>query len=770
VGGRWQLQDAVTCNQLSQTNGHLDTNSQNVTSLLWIQNNGTTTTTLGSTQWTVNGAGTSSVNISWSASGTHTFTANTATVTITSDSTTPSTASAGRDTNGLSIVFAPLSASSAVAFAGGTWRNVSRTGSGSITLSANLTVTGTLTLTGTNSTTNRMIVQSDTLGTPRVITAAAVALTDTDFMDITGAGAATWSGTRLGGCLGNSGITFQTSRTLYGVAAGNFSSSAMWSLSSGGTAGEAAPLPQDDVVLDAASAAGTYTNNLPRTCRNFTATGFTRTFSQGAVGFTVYGNLTLGSGMTYSSGTSGLNLRGRGAQTITTGGVLIDAGYSVNFYASGGTYTAQDDWTAGTQLASGVSNAPYIEHYAGTIDWTGRSVKLSRYSNTGTLTRSLVAVNASISVSYNTSMWNIASSTGMSMSMAGSTITVVGTSTSARTFAGAGFTYGALVYTVANSTGSLIITGANTFDSVTIGAGRQVTFPANTVTRVGDLNVQGAKADGFYMQTTAQGSVAASAARPPGDFTFDIHFAQDNWTSGSDQSHVGLWVAGRLSWLFSTRGGSGGIPMVALSIDGTASASIFASGSPSVSYVNGQATWLRAAVDIDNGSSQRSVRFYQSPDGVTWTQLGTTRTAATAGACFNTADPMVLNISATTGIRYHRVKLYDTDLGNAAGTPTVDLDLNAKPFLRDYASESLSGAPMTFTGANVLLGDGRTLVRSSIAGTGATIQLTGSVSQYENIDIQDIVFNGSQAFLGGQARVSSGVKGLRRSPQYGLMV
>jgi hypothetical protein len=44
-------------------------------------------------------------------------------------------------------------------------------------------VTGTLTLTG-NSATNRLLVQSNTLGTPRVITAAAVSLTDVDFMDI----------------------------------------------------------------------------------------------------------------------------------------------------------------------------------------------------------------------------------------------------------------------------------------------------------------------------------------------------------------------------------------------------------------------------------------------------------------------------------------------------------------------------------------------------------------------------------------------------------
>lgn len=63
-----------------------------------------------------------------------------------------------------------------------------------INLSDNVTIAGTLTLTG-NSTTNRLLIQSSNLGTPRTITVAAVALTNCDFMDIVGAGAATWQGT-----------------------------------------------------------------------------------------------------------------------------------------------------------------------------------------------------------------------------------------------------------------------------------------------------------------------------------------------------------------------------------------------------------------------------------------------------------------------------------------------------------------------------------------------------------------------------------------------
>jgi hypothetical protein len=66
-----------------------------------------------------------------------------------------------------------------------------------ISLTANIIITGTLTLTG-NSAINRLLVQSNTLGTARTITAANVSLTNCDFRDITGAGTAVWNGYTTG--------------------------------------------------------------------------------------------------------------------------------------------------------------------------------------------------------------------------------------------------------------------------------------------------------------------------------------------------------------------------------------------------------------------------------------------------------------------------------------------------------------------------------------------------------------------------------------------
>lgn len=95
------------------------------------------------------------------------------------------------------------------------------------------TITGTLTLQtlGTPDATKRVFVQSDVIGTMRTLNAAALAgMSDVDFRDIGGAGAASWTGIRIGDCLGNSGITFTTGVNKYwGLATGGNWNSTAWS-------------------------------------------------------------------------------------------------------------------------------------------------------------------------------------------------------------------------------------------------------------------------------------------------------------------------------------------------------------------------------------------------------------------------------------------------------------------------------------------------------------------------------------------------------------
>jgi hypothetical protein len=90
-------------------------------------------------------------------------------------------------------------------------------GISALSLSADQTINGTLTLSAGTNATMRTFVRSNTIGTTRTLTCAAVAsLTDIDFRDITIAGAAAGvTGTRLGDCKGNTGITFDAPKTVY---------------------------------------------------------------------------------------------------------------------------------------------------------------------------------------------------------------------------------------------------------------------------------------------------------------------------------------------------------------------------------------------------------------------------------------------------------------------------------------------------------------------------------------------------------------------------
>lgn len=89
------------------------------------------------------------------------------------------------------------------------------------------------------------------------IVAAIASLSYFDFMDIVGAGAATWSGTRLGDALGNTGITFDAPVTRYWVGGtGYFQQTTHWSTSPGGASGASYPICHDAAIFDASSFSG----------------------------------------------------------------------------------------------------------------------------------------------------------------------------------------------------------------------------------------------------------------------------------------------------------------------------------------------------------------------------------------------------------------------------------------------------------------------------------------------------------------------------------
>jgi len=243
-------------------------------------------------------------------------------------STTTPTINGGSQTF-YNVSFTSASAGTRSITGANTFNNLTLTASASglsqLSVAADQTVSGTLTCAGSSSTA-RGFVRSDTIGTTRTITAAAVSAQDCDFRDITIAGAAApISPTRAGDCGNNSGITFPAAKNSYRVGTNTtWAGSSSWALtSSGAGSNDNFPLAQDTAIINEDTAlTGTLSlalYNIGSLDCSARTTGITLNHSTSA---TRYGNYTLGSGITVS-GANTQTFSGRGTQTFISAGKTI---------------------------------------------------------------------------------------------------------------------------------------------------------------------------------------------------------------------------------------------------------------------------------------------------------------------------------------------------------------------------------------------------------------------------------------------------------------
>lgn len=485
AGATVQLQDDLTIvNTLTLNNatGALDCNNKNVTCANYVNTNGALT--MGSGTFTC----TSSNGFNVAAG---TITANTSTLVCSSSTAV----FAG---NGASYNTVQLTGSGAAAISGAnTFANLTRTGTAvktdSMTITANQTVTGTLTISG-NSGTNRMLVASATLGTNFTLTAATVTITNADFRDITGAGAGSWNLSAItggsGDCGGNSGITFTTPVTRFSVGVGNWSSTAIWSATNGGSSGASVPLPQDTAALNTGSGAGTITTDMPRTsivdCSGaLGGSAFTATLSLSATDF--YGSLTLSSGMTLS-GAGALIFRGRGSQTITSSTKTF--GGTITFDTTG-TYTLQDAFIVTAALT----------HTRGTLTANNIDVQANSLTSTGANTRVLNMGTGFWKVTSTGTIWNFTGS-GLTINPSTSTVQATNNTATARTITNTisainnlSVTAGTGTLTISSTaliggnldltgytTGFVVNTAINLGGNLTLGTGHTITAGTNVLT------------------------------------------------------------------------------------------------------------------------------------------------------------------------------------------------------------------------------------------------------------------------------------------------
>jgi hypothetical protein len=239
-----------------------------------------------------------------------------------------------------------------------------------ITLGANITIdaTGALTTNGGADNRYRLLVQSNTVGTSRTITITAGAtksMQRVDFQDITGSPAylahgdiwdldsITGRSCNLGGCIG---INFSVGRALYWYSIDNTNGHSMslsgqdhrsWWTGSGGTGTQLdandSPTPNDTAYFNASSMRGTTSTvneDCPRIGRiDWSNINNSPTYTIG-LSHSVYGSITLVSGMTLTPSTYTITMASRGSVTLNSGGKSF---YAMTINSYNGTLTLQDN-------------------------------------------------------------------------------------------------------------------------------------------------------------------------------------------------------------------------------------------------------------------------------------------------------------------------------------------------------------------------------------------------------------------------------------------
>jgi hypothetical protein len=513
------LGDAFTSSSsITVSFGTFTTNNFNVTATaLSSSNSNTRTINLGSSTVTLSGSG--SV-VQFNTTTGMTFNAGTSTIVL-SSATSPNLNVASTGLTFYDVSFTGANATQQQVSGANTFRNLSvaaRSGAGikPLIVDADQTINGTLTISAGANATIRTFVRSDTLGTTRTLTCAAIAsLTDIDFRDITIAGAAApVSGTRLGDCKGNSGITFPAAKTVYyAVPTGNNWGGTSWSFTNGGSADVTAfPLAQDTAVFPSSptvrpGSGGTASINATYnigTIDMSARTSNTMTLATSTNTPAIYGNWINGTGTTLT-GTGTLTFAGRNSQTITSAGVTFTQRVTID--SPSGSVTLQDAFN-NSNASAGV-----IALVSGTFDANGYNVTMSgaaaSAAMSGTTTRTMAVGSGTWTIAGSGNAWLASTSTNLTVTGTG---TISLTSASAKTFVGGGIQ----TYPTINQggAGTLTVTGSNRFANITNTAIGRVQFTAGTTTIFNAFNLSGVAGNLLQLgsTTTSQATLQKSTA------------------------------------------------------------------------------------------------------------------------------------------------------------------------------------------------------------------------------------------------------------------
>jgi hypothetical protein len=431
--------------------------------------NNTRTLNLNASSVTLSGSGTSATTIPFYNLASANYTINAGTSTVTFTGAIPQIQAFSLSLSFYNISFTntaltsiPISVNSLTA---NNFSVTSRSSDGinNISLGGSLTVNGTLTLGSANTAVRRIRLSSNSIGTQRTVTAAAIAtLSDVDFRDIDAAGAAIpWSGTRLGNCLNNTYITFVAGKTVYWNLAGtqNWSSTGWATTNNGIPSANNFPLAQDTAVFTEAGAAGTITIddawNIGTIQMADGVSNRTTAFTlAGSTDYIIYGSLTFFTSLNYTN-TGGVNFFGYGVtQNVNLAGKTI------------GSYVYISAATGSVVLQNNLTTSGVLSLATGTFNANGYNVTGTGFESSGSSIRTLSMGSGTWTLSGIDTVWQCTTSTNLTINASTSQINLTNTASSARTFAGGGLTYNNLDIGGTTGTSTLTFTGVNTFNTL----------------------------------------------------------------------------------------------------------------------------------------------------------------------------------------------------------------------------------------------------------------------------------------------------------------
>lgn len=284
------------------------------------------------------------------------------------------------------------------------------------------------------------------------------------------------------------------------------------------------------------------------TCRNLDFTGCTGGSWDGVAFIT--GNLTLSASIARSDGSTTNLVGSSGTQVITTNGVTVDGPITIN--AAGATVQLAGALTLGATRTLTLT--------AGTLNANNQTISTGLFSSNNSTTRTITMGSGLWTLTGTGTVWNLSTTTNLTFNKETANIKITDTSSSSVTFAGGGLTYNNVWFSRGSSTGTNIVTGADSIATLQDdGTGaHQITLPASTTITVTTFSVSGNPGALISIRSSSAG-VQSTLSQASGTVNSDYLDIKDSnaiggavWNPGTHSVNSG----NNTGWLFPSIEGS----------------------------------------------------------------------------------------------------------------------------------------------------------------------------------------------------------------------